>query len=74
MTIPVACVGIAVSAANLDNLNGFISVQRKEKTMIGVPFTGALPFDIIKDTLIQKDVITADNVIGNYTFMGQLTI
>jgi hypothetical protein len=66
------CVGIAVKEVNLGTITGLITTERNNKTLIGVPFQGALPFEIIKDHLISKGIVSADNVIGNFMFYSEM--
>ncbi len=73
MTIKVACVGLAVNPlVPTDNIRGFVIDKRKNRTFIGVPFQGALPFDHITEALNQQVPELSSQVIGNFTFVADM--
>lgn len=72
ITVTKPCVGVAVKSLNKDVRN-FVVKEYKDKLLVGVPFQGALPFTTIKDCLLQDQVVTEDQILGNFMFFGEIT-
>lgn len=65
------CIGISVKNLNKTLDPKFVSKTSSDsKIMIGVPFQGIVPMDVIKEHLIAHEYINQDDFIGNVVFLN----